>query len=83
MGRGLVAQCHQLSVFVRGHRKSLLGPSALAGRVEHLWSREGEFHGSLHELRGRGGEQSVAPLKSFRAKCAADEWTDNAHIFAR
>src|SRR6266403_4136495 len=82
MRRGSVTQRNQLSIFVRADGKSLLGARALPGRIEHLRPREREFYRSLHELRGRGREQGVAPLKSLGAKRAANKWTDDAHIFS-
>ena len=83
MRRSRVTQRHQFSVFIRTDGKSLLGARALTGGIKHLRSRERQFHRSLHQFRCCSCEHGMAPLESFRAKCATDEWANNMHIFAR
>ena len=73
----------QFSLAAGAHRKLLLGPGSLASGVEHLRPGECQFDRSLHQLCRRRREQSVAPLKSFRAKGTANKWTDDVHIFER
>src|SRR3954454_3802674 len=78
-----MTQRHQLAIFVRANRKSLLGAGALAGGIEHLRTGESQLHWSLHPLRRRGGEQGVTPLKCFRAESTTYERANNANIFLR
>ena len=78
-----MSERNQFSLAAGAHRELLLGPGSLASGVEHLRPGECQFDRSLHQLRGRGREQRVAPLKSFRAEGTADKWTDDAHILER
>ena len=56
---------------------------ALTGGIEHLWACESQLDRSLHQLRRSRRKQRMAPLKSLRAKRAADERTNDAHVFLR
>ena len=54
---------------------------ALTGGIEHLWACESQLDRSLHQLRRSRRKQRMALLKSLRAKRAADERTNDAHVF--
>src|SRR6476646_10321112 len=76
-----VTQRHELSVFLGAKRNLLLRPGALAGGIEHLWPSESQLHRSLHQFCRRSGEQSMTPLECLRPEGAANERTDDSHIF--
>src|SRR5437660_9793239 len=80
MRRRSVTQCDQLSAFPRAHGKPLFRSGPLAGGIEHLRTRKSQLDGSLYELRRSRRKQCMAPLKSLRAKRAADERTNDPHV---
>ena len=48
-----------------------------------MWTREREFHRPLDKPGRRSRQKRVAPLKTFRAECAADERADDPNVFGR
>ena len=71
----------QFSITRRGKRQRLARRRAMAGADKHIPARDVQLYRNAGDFRAHGRKQDMHPQGAFAAERAANERTDDPHIF--